>query len=199
MSHTASHNTASYISRTLLQHFNLYHYLLNHHQPEWHTLVQMSIETPDKNQLAPLMEGMVESEWEKKEKVKQIEECRALNERILRNEREEFVKKQNSEIAKLEEEVFSSLTAKAACGMSESEIKDMTASLVEARVRQFLGSLSYEMSQQEGSVGVRVESLGVQQAEPRETGSSTPSSKKGKQSTHNKSPASSGRTSGRNV
>ena len=99
----------------------------------------------------------------------------------------------------LEEEVFSSLTAKAACGMSESEIKDMTASLVEARVRQFLGSLSYEMSQQEGSVGVRVESLEVQQAEPRETGSSTPSSKKGKQSPHNKSPASSGRTSGRNV
>jgi hypothetical protein len=188
---TMSHHAASYVTRTLLQHFRLYHYLLNHRQQESHTEVQMPVETPDKC-LPPLKDGMVESEWENKEKIRKIEERHALNETLLRNERQEYVEKENSAMAKMEEEIFMTLQSKISSGIKESEIRDMTASLVEARTRQFLGSMGYEMSQQEGAVGMRAESLTVGRAQPQAAGSSPPSSKRGKQSPNAKSPASGG-------
>ena len=155
----------------------------------------MPVETPDKC-LPPLKDGMVESEWENKEKIRKIEELHILNERLLRNERQEYVEKEKSEMAKMEEDIFMTLQSKISVGITESELRDMTASLVDARTRQLLGSLGYEMSQQEGTVGMRAESMAVGQAQPQAAGSSPPSSKRGKQSPHAKSPAS-GRTSGR--
>ena len=151
----------------------------------------MPVETPDKC-LPPLKDGMVESEWENKEKIRKIEERHALNETLLRNERQEYVEKENSAMAKMEEEIFMTLQSKISSGIKESEIRDMTASLVEARTRQFLGSMGYEMSQQEGAVGMRAESLTVGRAQPQAAGSSPPSSKRGKQSPNAKSPASGG-------
>ena len=68
----------------------------------------MPVETPDKC-LPPLKDGMVESEWENKEKIRKIEELHVLNERLLRNERQEYVEKEKSEMAKMEEDIFMTL------------------------------------------------------------------------------------------
>ena len=154
----------------------------------------MPVETCDKN-LPPLVDGLEESEWEKKDKVRKIEEQHILKERLMEEERQESLRQERNEIEKIEQGIIHTLQGKDESGFTEGDIKDMTLTLVEARTRQLVGSLNYEMSQKEGKVGVRVESLDVQvQSQP---GPRSPTSSK-KQSPHAKSPAS-GRTSGRKL
>ena len=189
-----SHHAASYITQKLLQHFNLYHFLLNDQQQESHTHLQMPVDTGEKH-LPPLVGGLDEKEWAKRERVRQIEERHTLKQSHMKEDRQESIQQETKELETIEQTLTHTLQAKAPTGFREEEIQEMTTVLAEAKTRQFLGSLGYEMSQQEGSVGVRVESLAVQ-AEP-QPGSSPPSSKKGKQSPRGKSPAASGRSSGR--
>lgn len=141
------------------------------------------------------MDALEESEWEKKDKIRKIEEQHMLKERLMEEERQQSLKQERSKIEKIEESIINTLQGKGKLGFTEGDIKDATSTLVKARMRQLVGSLNYEMFQREGKVGVRVESLAVQaQSHP---GPRSPTSSK-KQSPHAKSPAS-GRTSGRKL
>ena len=200
ISHLVSHHASFYISQTLLQHHRLYHYLLYDHQPESHTKLVKFVETGEKS-LPPLSEGLIVSEWEKREKVREIEEQYALKARVLEQEREEYVEQEKHEMKKADETLAQDLQGKATTGFTESDIKAMVQTVTDAKTRQFLESLSYEMACQKGSMDVKVDSLAVQtETQP---GSSSPSSKKkGKQSPNDKSPKAnsprgSGRASGR--
>ena len=197
ISRTVSHHATTYITKTLLQHFKLYHYLLNNQQQESHTKLAREVETCE-NGLPPLSEELEESEWKKKEKVREIEKQHTLRERVLDEERRESIEREKNEMDRIEQEVVEALEAKASVGFTEAEIKEIATSIADARIKQFLGCLSYEMTHQEGSMGVKVESL-VVQAEPGPGSTSPPPGKKSpaKSPQTTKSPAGSGRTSGR--
>ena len=54
------------------------------------------VETGEKS-LPPLSEGLIVSEWEDREKVREIEEQHALKAKVLEQEREEYIKQETQD------------------------------------------------------------------------------------------------------
>lgn len=192
-----SNHTVTYISITILKHFKLYHYLLHQEQQESHTHLQMVIDTAEKK-LSPLAEGMDESEWKKREKVRELQEQHELKQTAMKEERLRSLDKAKRDMEELEIDVLNFLETKSLSGLLESEIIELTRKVVEAKTEQFLETLCYEMSQQEESIGMTMDSLTAQTGAIRQPASPSPG-KKGKLKTPNSKSPASGRTSGRNT
>ena len=164
LSRAVSLHVSTYITQTLLQHFNLYYYLVNHQQQESLTSADMFVHTAEKD-MPPLQSGIELSEWEKREKVREIEELNSLRERDMKEARDISVTEEKKEMEMLEGSILSTLRSKGSSGVSEKEIQAMVTMLTESRAKQLLSLLTHELSLQERSVGVRVDSL-VVRADP---------------------------------
>ena len=160
LSHAVSLHVSTYITQTLLQHFNLYYYLVNHQQQESLTSADMLVHTAEKD-ILPLQSGIELSEWEKSEKVREIEKLNSLRESDMKEAREISVTEEKKEIEMAEGSILSALHSKGSSGVTEKEIQAMVTMLTETRAKQLLSSLTHELLLQEGNVGVRVDSLVV--------------------------------------
>ena len=97
LSHEVSLHVSTYITQTLPHHFNLYYYLVNHQQQESLTNLDMFVYTAEKD-IPPLQSGIELSEWEKKEKVREMEEMNSLKERDMQKLREISITEEKKEI-----------------------------------------------------------------------------------------------------
>ena len=120
----------------------------------------MFVHTGEKD-IPPLQSGVELSEWEKKEKVREMEEMNSLKERDMQKLREISMTEEKKEIAMVEESIVSALHSKSSCGFTKKEIQAMVAMLTETRAKHLLSSLTHELSLQ----GVRVDRL-VVRADP---------------------------------
>ena len=112
---------STYITQTLLQHFNLYFFLVNYTQQENLTDLDMMVDTAEKN-LPPLHFGIELSEWEKREKVREIEEKNTLKENALHKSRELSIKEEKMETEMVEESILQALQSSSSNGVSEKDI-----------------------------------------------------------------------------
>ena len=139
LSPSAAIHTSSYIVQTLLRHFHLYHYLLNHTQFENITFLDVQIHTPEA--LLPLDSGIEASEWEMRKKMREIEV------RHSTKQTEESEKRQNelkNETMK-KEEVYQSLShALPPSGVTEGDVGKIIDSMATVHLSSTLSSLSHQ-------------------------------------------------------
>lgn len=161
LTQTLSHHVLSYITKTILQHFHLYHFLMNQQQEETVTGLDLSVLTPEKSP-PPLQNGMDLNEWEKKERVREVEMKHMMRERAVLEMRESLIKKEIENIEEVEQMIFAELQSKCHTGLTEKEIVTMTNTITDAHINHLLPSLVHHMAQQEGCVGVMADSLAVE-------------------------------------
>lgn len=161
LTQTLSFHVLSYITQNILQHFHLYHFLMNQQQEETVTSLDLSVLTAGKSP-PPLRNGMDLNKWEKKERVREVEMKYMMKERAVLEMRESLIKKEIKNIEEVERLIFTELQSKCCTGLTENEIVTMTNTITEAHINHLLSSLVHQMAQQEGCVGVMVDSLAVE-------------------------------------
>lgn len=154
LSPNAAIHTSSYIVQTLLRHFHLYHYLLNHTQFENTTFLNVQVHTPEV--LLPLDSGIEASKWEMREKMREIET------RHYTKQTEESEKRDNelkNETMKREEVYHSICGVLQSNGVTEEDVGKIIDSMATVHVGSALSSLSHHMKLQEMSVGLQIDKL----------------------------------------
>ena len=154
LSPSAAIHASSYIMHTLLRHFHLYHYLLNHTQFENTSFLDAQIHTPEV--LLPLDSGIEASEWEMRKKMREIEV------RHSTKQMEESEKRQSelmNEMMKKEEVYHSICHALQSNGVTEEDVGKIIDSMATVHVGSTLSSLSHHMKLQEMSMGLQMDKL----------------------------------------
>ena len=151
---------ADYIQDTIFRHFHLYQFLLSQEQPIDLQTLHLPIDTVPSD-LLPLSEGVEEEEWQRREKLKQLEDEDALKEKELMESHANV----QSELEDKLKQAYSVELAKIGKGESKSmtpdEVAGVIGSIVAAHSEIVTLAVTHEMQKQAMALSSRLRKVEV--------------------------------------
>ena len=160
MSHSTLLFTISYITETLFQHHHLYQFLLTQEQPVDLTLLDVTIETAIIPQ--SLSCGISAEEWERKERVGELENAHVTKEKEHAEKRELVLQQEKLKLQKAYHTQLTKMTP----DISEEEVSEVIDSLAKTHLESTMTSISQEIKKQELDVDFQVQRLEIFASKP---------------------------------
>lgn len=150
-----------YIKETIFQHFHLYQFVLTQEQPIDLATLYLPIEVLPIDQPTPLAQGMPEEEWNRKEKVGQLEVQHTLRERELTESQRKTEVQLEDKLKEVYEMELSKIKGAEAEGklMTPEEVAQVVESLLTAHVELASSTVTHAMQRNALALNARMERI----------------------------------------
>ena len=146
-----------YIKESVFQHYRLYHFLLTENQPVDYTKLTMNVNIPESP--PPLINGLEEAEWTKKERVKELEVEQSERTRELVAACELTQQEVNMSLKKAYEDALDKVSDGAT--MTETEVSEIVDSLAKAHLESTKTAISHSLQRHELDVQLKMQKVEI--------------------------------------
>ena len=147
-----------YITTTLFQHYHLYQFLLTEEQPNDLTVLRLDVETAGNDPPLPLNTAMSAAQFERREKIKELESMQAEKEKEYVQSREKALQRESENLTATYRAELSQLEK---AEITEEKLSQIFDSLAKAHVQSVKTAVSQDLEKHELEIGFQVQKMEI--------------------------------------